>query len=420
MFLEVLPLQPTSHHNIRYHNPTLSILFATASTISKIFIVSRLQRSDNLAIICAIEFQMHHLPVPQNPVRPSIEVPYLCQIPYDGKDFKGFPQRCGFELDENGFVRPRDSDRAMLGFYQTWLYFGLIMEFFRYPVENRDIAPIKMEDFVRPSDAGGSPIICSVKLTDMINIWGRHYYGFKMPFASQPSRTIASLRGSVRHAMLECVHLDQPHIIGTWQAKGAYEVILSIKILLNSFVTALTRQSIMEKWTDNIRNKPRRIPFLEGYMIKPWDYALCCVLPSGSLLERHVINHSWCPFRLHHTFTSFSYNTIYYLACLPKNGRRIADHTHCLEAKMCKGDSVNDENFRCQHTSACDGTCPARAPPMEKVKSALSEGGIPLITCSHVSPNRLALDVVKATKGVKYTAISHVWADGLGMCRYYA
>ena len=336
---------------------------------------------------------MDHLPVPQNPVRPNIEVPYLCQIPYDGKDFKGFPQRCGFELDEKGFVRPRDSDRAMLGFYQTWLYFGLIMEFFRYPVENRDLPPIEIEDFIRPSDARGSPIICSVKLTEMINVWGRNYYG-----SENPSPTIVSLRGSIRDALSQCVYLDQMHVVGTWQIKGAYEIILSIKVLLNSFLTALDCQT----------------------NIKPWDYGLCYVPPSGTLLERYMVNHGWCPFRLHHTFASFPYNIIYYLACLPKNGRRIADHTHCLAAKMCRGDSINDETFRCQHTSACDGMCPARAPPMEKVESFLNKGGIPLVTCSRVSSDRLALDVVKATKGVKYTAISHVWADGLGMRQYYA
>ena len=363
---------------------------------------------------------MDHLPVPQNPVRPNIEVPYLCQIPYDGKGFKDFPQRCGFELDEKGCVRPRGSDRAMLGFYQTWLYFGLIMEFFRYPVENRDLPPIEMEDFIRRSDAGGSPFICSVRLTDMINIWGRSYYSFKMPFAKKPSTTIESLCGSIERALLECVYLDQMHVVGTWQTKGAYEVILSIKILLNSFLTILNYHSNIKPLYDGRGYARPSGTLLEGLMIKPWDYALCCVLPSGTLLERHMINHSWCPFRLHHAFAKFSYNTIYYLACLPKNGRRIADHTHCLEAKMCKGDSINDETFRCQHTSACDGTCPAMAPPMEKVKSVLNEGGIPIITCSRVSPDRLALDVIRATQAVKYTAISHVWADGLGMRRYYA
>ena len=279
---------------------------------------------------------------------------------------------------------------------------------------------VEMEDFVRPSDVGGSPIICSVKLTDMINIWGRayyspKYYGFKITSARKPSPTIESFRGSVEHALLECVYLDQVHVVGTWQIEGAYEVILSIKILLNSLLTALNGNSNRPRWYDVYPSRP----LLERHMIKPWDYALCCVPPSGTLLERHMINHGWCPFRLHHTFVSFPYNTIHYLACLPKNGRRIADHTHCLEAKMCKGDSINNAIFRCQHTSACDGACPARAPPMEKVKSILDEGGIPLIECSPMGADRLELDVVKATKGVTYTATSHVWADGLGMRQYY-
>ena len=363
---------------------------------------------------------MDHLPVPQNPVRPNIEVPYLCQIPFDGKGFKDFPQRCGFELDEKCCVRPRGSDRAMLGFYQTWLYFGTIMEFFRYPVENGDLPPIRIEDFIRSSDAGGSPIICSVKLTEMISVWGRSHYGFNMPFAKKPSTTIESLCGSLERAQLECVYLDQMHVVGTWQIKGAYEVILSIKILLNSFLTAIIRERTFTDWALLARYDFPPGTSLNRQTIKPWDYGLSCVLPSGTLLERHMINHSWCPFRLQHMFASFPYNTIYYLACLPKNGRRIADHTHCLEAKMCKGDSINDETFRCQHISACDGTCPARVPPMDKVKSILHEGGIPLITCSRVSLERLALDVVKATQGVKHTAISHVWADGLGMRQYYA
>ena len=62
-----------------------------------------------------------------------------------------------------------------------------------------------------------------------------------------------------------------------------------------------------------------------------------------------------------------------------------------------------------------DGACLAKSPPMEKVKSIIKEGEIPLITCSLTNLDELQLEVIKAAQATDYTAITHVWADGLGM-----
>ena len=94
----------------------------------------------------------------------------------------------------------------------------------------------------------------------------------------------------------------------------------------------------------------------------------------------------------------------------------MADHTRCLDEGMCKGDSIIEGiAFRCLHTNDCDGACLAKSPPMEKVKSIIKEGEIPLITCSLTNLDELQLDVIKAAQSTDYTAINHVWADGLGM-----
>ena len=130
--------------------------------------------------------------------------------------------------------------------------------------------------------------------------------------------------------------------------------------------------------------------------LRPWNTGLSYVTPSGLLLERHILNTGWCPFRLHHIFALFPYNVIYYLAYLTKIGTRIADHTRCLNNGMCKGDSIiKGIAFRYRRTSDCDGAC-------------LKEGDIPLIACSLTSLDKLQLDVMKAAQGTDYTAITHV------------
>lgn len=54
---------------------------------------------------------------------------------------------------------------------------------------------------------------------------------------------------------------------------------------------------------------------------------------------------------------------------------------------------------------------------MDKVKSALKEGHIPIIVCTRKKKAHLELDLVRAPQGLvklHYIALSHVWADCLG------
>ncbi|KAL8743885.1 MAG: hypothetical protein Q9190_003806 [Brigantiaea leucoxantha] len=51
--------------------------------------------------------------------------------------------------------------------------------------------------------------------------------------------------------------------------------------------------------------------------------------------------------------------------------------------------------------------------PKQKVIDIIKDGGIPLITAHRNSTGQIKLDITKANRKVKYTAITHVWADGL-------
>jgi hypothetical protein len=76
---------------------------------------------------------MEHLPLPQNPVLGSLDVPYLCEEPYDGGPFLTYPVRTGWNVTvwqwpESLSRHGREiSDEAEIGsFILTWLYFGLL------------------------------------------------------------------------------------------------------------------------------------------------------------------------------------------------------------------------------------------------------------------------------------------------------
>lgn len=89
---------------------------------------------------------MEHLPLPEG-VEPFIIVPYEAPKKdwYDGQGFIDYPQRCGWTeeqlrggddttkedyLDANGF-KAKGSEYEVEQFFQTWLFFGLMIEFLK-------------------------------------------------------------------------------------------------------------------------------------------------------------------------------------------------------------------------------------------------------------------------------------------------
>ena len=48
-----------------------------------------------------LNFQMDHLPSPQNPAHPPVEVPFLCgALKYDGGLFLTYPHRRGWSSED--------------------------------------------------------------------------------------------------------------------------------------------------------------------------------------------------------------------------------------------------------------------------------------------------------------------------------
>lgn len=331
---------------------------------------------------------MDHLPIPSVACPLTLEIPLLCSptttLSLNEESFRTFPTSCAFDdaLDRD-WKALKGSGKYMLEFYQRWLYFGLMAAFFN--------KPISVKDFSRCSDTSGIMVVDCRKLNPLIDEWWL--------------RTLRTLRillsGSapqcLQIAMHHCLYLDQPHVIEAWQDEPGIEILLSIKVLMASLLSALK----LPKSDDMISQ------------LKPWSKKLGREPPSATILTAHMIRNGWCPLRIRHILPRFSYNTLFYLAETKPRGSRQAKHDTCLDKGSCEIDTTV-QDCRCQHICRQSVPCLPQSPPMEKVNEIIKNNGVPLVTCVRDGRGGFNLDVIEAGPYVRYTAINHVWADGLG------
>ena len=88
------------------------------------------------------------------------------------------------------------------------------------------------------------------------------------------------------------------------------------------------------------------------------------------------------------------------------------DHESCT-ATSCLAYSTSDQTYTTRHVNeGCQ--CPLVSAPFEKIADVVAHGGIPLIDLGALSNDEEELRIVKGTAYSSSTAISQVWADGLG------
>lgn len=330
---------------------------------------------------------MNHFMLPARPSHIDISIPYLSKLHYDGKGYQTYPVHRAYTFDRQGLIEHEDHSEELLSFYQEWLYFGLMTEFFGHAVA--------VESFIQEVD--GHRQIDTSTLPSLIRSWRLEVYH---SLSTDADKMVERAKTCLLLATKHCTHLDQNHVIG--QLPGPWtEIILSIKVLLGTLATHLD----LEKHTQDL--------------LLPWSRKFLTEPPSITMIKEHMIRHGWCPLRVREYFSRFSFGIIYYLASLPQNSTRKSDHGGCLALGTCCGDSIDPKTpFRCKHTMTgkCNGNCSYLPIPKAKIVDIIKSGGIPLVTAYHDSGSRLHLDIIRADMRVKYTAITHVWADGLGKC----
>lgn len=310
--------------------------------------------------------EMDHLPFPKDPALPPVVIPYICEgaEPYDNRGFPTFPIRQGWisVAHESKWCRCPPDVAAIRA--QTWLYFGLLHEFFGDDYERGM--------FVQNDMVLVQPVITTQMLPTLLERW-----------FDRTSQRRKRSNPKIRDLLLEAERYSQPLDSLVPSAK---DISLSIKILICSLGAAAGFVDSGIRRDETFNASPSR------------------------LLDERMLENNWCPYWVRIYSARYSVPTVNYVSALT---RAITEDHRACTTKQCVAHNVNLHHYQTKHvTESCQ--CHFVGPSISQIGRSIQEGIVPLVCCTEASDGRILLDVIEADPGVEYTAISHVWSGGLG------
>lgn len=367
---------------------------------------------------------MDHLIVPFGVAAPLITVPYRASKEkyYDCQGFLGYPNRQGWT--ENDLCGEDDfghrSKEEIEIFFQTWLYFGFVIEVFKAVG-----IIVTTDDFLVCSTSSKTPVVSTTKLPGFLaqwmNLWPlpqgvssdciceSYIEPLKVKCSAKPcwkelTPAVLSPAWATVSQILDrvCYFLDRNCTISRkLQIEGQIppaqqqwplsdEVSTSI-IVLGSTI----RQAAMEYW---------KIPRLGTY----WT-------SGSSRILKAALEAKYCRSDAALFLEDLPIDGHYYLAAGEgRNTAYLNAHSKCSEARCVA--SINEKIYLTQHASGCSNArCklsfanPWSSKYIESVIKVVDGGGIPIIHWNK-DTKRLTVEAYNPAKGLvpRYVAISHV------------
>jgi hypothetical protein len=328
-----------------------------------------------------------NISVPLEEQLPPLEVPYVATFTYDLGGFEGFPDRLGFTKDGQLNFEARSVDDCA-SFLQSWLYFGVICEFTERSIE--------IPQFVHPSlqDGGREVLRWNPCGHEAIVDWENR---MNLLDRTSTMATAGRINRVLHHAAFCALELEQMEFA---QTPPLPVISLSVKILIEALFGVLQAQR-------GIQYTPLTPPYLP-------------VLPhcsnempvSTKLLMSKMADQGWCPSQMHNLFQKSNHHTLFFLSQTNRKGGRWSGHGSC-SSRQCVANNVDMSHYETKHRTpncSCNFLGVPKLPLIEIIKS----GGIPLVSVQTGPHNMVELHIEKANPSTIYTAISHVWSDGLG------
>ncbi len=352
--------------------------------------------------------------LPKGHYPPDIDIPYLPYYKIDEGSYAEYPNRQGFQMHQgiDGLELQLTDDHAYEEYtrlLQSWLFFGFLRIIYVKVEKAFDLS--KLVNF--PNN--GRPNITATHLAP--SMWGGDEPWEISSMSNWNESGIQDLRDVIfltqHHAAL--FDFDNPQ--SAEESHDRALVILSVKYLIYHIVHMV----LPEEFYYHIRRINDNGLSVQGKMIK--EQRLMCgdsqerIQPSAMIMKRYLETNGWCPILAEDLLRRRSLAHVYCAAALVRHTDNFAKHNNCATSGRCVAYNVDLDSFRAAHVKT-DCRCEPLKPDMAQIYCILEQGQIPIAHLTRTSPDHIAMEIAPASSRIQYTAISHVWADGLASADY--
>ena len=133
--------------------------------------------------------------------------------------------------------------------------------------------------------------------------------------------------------------------------------------------------------------------------------------PSHRFLAERMRQYEWCPRQMKQLCRTYVFYVMYYLSSIRRQEPWDIKHGACSNSR-CYAYNTDEKLYQMRHLEA-GSCCDVSHVSVEEVAVITRKGGIPLVrVCSLVGEPQV--EVAECTPTTRYTAIPHVWINGLG------
>ena len=343
------------------------------------------------------------------------QVPYIGCTDYLEIPFLEYPKHAGYTFlieNDNTYVDEAQLSEKLstaASFLQTWLFFGLLREILSSALEELGHKGLyRHSDFIRSSEMSSSQ---QSGQGEMRNVGTDD----SLPEFVTTARLIPLLE--------QWCHIIQPELP---RAKEQYFHLLSCTSLLRNCMPQIesrlppksrlppsSRQSLYSTL------EVLSICVSKGFSGQSYKQGTYCVVPVLSQIwtvdkVEKMRRLGWCPYQANQLEKIYSAAQIcLYLEKLDKRKSLVyGDRHQDCSISVCRGLQSPQESQHRYPQCGCNEV-DIEDNEWEKLLQILDSNKIPVL-CLSRSADEVNVTVAAADQDVKYTAISHVWADGLG------
>lgn len=313
---------------------------------------------------------------------------------------------------------------------QSWVFYGLLSNIFGRCIRKRDVF--------------SNNRLCRSKLTDLLRPW---HSNLCQQSKSDQEQYIQQLRQKLQIAAIAIDLLDVYPTRGGEQVATELDypvaaTILCVKLFIEYMSEILdahlfrsrtpelhhSRQPWFQKSLKVADNVVHAYPgdfhkADEFQQPKIWFLAMEPGTDFASTFTRRLLrtwfgHHGWC-LAVVRSLHRENYSTWYYLARIARL-EEPGKHRRCEEEHVCRAYDLTSQErqlYQPKHSISCDGSCPVLPKTLdqfeEKLHDIIRDNKIPMLSIK-LGADDLDLSVEAYDGTQRYTAISHVWGDGMG------